>query len=142
MALGSCTILYLLANISYLAVAPVQELKDAGVTIAGLFFKKVFGPSTQRVLSGLIALSALGNVMSVTFAQARINQELAKEGVIPWPKLWASNWPCKSPLGSLVLHFIPSAVIILAPPPGEIYALIIDLEGYVSNHLLSWPYSS
>lgn len=125
--------LYLLANISYLAVAPVQELKEAGVTIAGLFFRKVFGPSTQRVLSALVALSALGNVMSVTFAQARINQELAKEGVIPWPKFWASNWPCKSPFGSLILHFIPSAIIILAPPPGEIYALIIDLEGCVSS---------
>lgn len=117
------------ANISYLAVAPVEEIKDAGVTVAGLFFRKVYGPSTQRIVSAFIALSALGNVMNITFAQARINQELAKEGVIPWPKFWASNWPCGSPFGSLLLHFVPSALIIIRPPPGELYALIIDIEG-------------
>lgn len=135
MALGVCAVLYLLANISYLAVAPLQEIKDSGVTVASLFFKKVYGPSTQRALSALVAISSLGNVMNVTFAQARINQELAKEGVIPWPKLWASNWPYRSPFGSLVLHFIPSALIIVAPPPGELYALIIDIEGYTREVL-------
>ena len=48
------------------------------------------------------------------FAPARVNQELAKEG-IPLPfgnKLWASNWPTgKSPLLGLVIHMIPSVSV-------------------------------
>jgi solute carrier family 7 (L-type amino acid transporter), member 9/15 len=49
--------------------------------------------------------------MTVTFAQSRVNQELAKEG-IPLPfgnKFWASNWPTgKSPMQGLIVHLIPS----------------------------------
>jgi amino acid transporter len=43
----------------------------------------VFGATAKRVISVFIALSALGNVITVTFAQSRVNQELAKEGVLP-----------------------------------------------------------
>ena len=68
--------------------------------------------------------------MTVTFAQARVNQELAKEGVIPFPKFWASNWPFGSPSTGLLLHFIPSFIIIVAIPFGDAYSFIQDLEGY------------
>ena len=72
-----------------------------------------------RHLSVFVALSALGNVMAVTFAQARVNQELAKEGVVPFGRFWASSWPLGSPSGGLLLHFIPSFIIIVAIPFGE-----------------------
>jgi hypothetical protein len=68
-----------------------------------------------------------------TFTAARINQELAKEG-IPLPfgnKIWASNWPTgKSPLPGLIIHLIPSMIVIIAPPPDIAYPFILDLEGY------------
>jgi amino acid transporter len=81
-------------------------------------------------LSVLVAFSAFGNVLTVTFAQARVNQELAKEGVIPFPRFWASNWPFGSPSTGLILHFIPSFIVIVAIPFGNAYNFIIDLEGY------------
>lgn len=77
-----------------------------------------------------MAISAFGNVLTVTFAQARVNQELAKEGVIPFPKFWASNWPFGSPSAGLLLHFIPSLIVIVAIPFGDAYDFILDLEGY------------
>lgn len=80
--------------------------------------------------SVLIAISALGNVMTVTFAQARVNQELAKEGVIPFSKFWASDWPFGSPSAGLLLHFIPSFIVIVAIPFGDAYNFILDVEGY------------
>lgn len=80
--------------------------------------------------SVFVALSALGNVMTVTFAMSRVNQELAKEGVLPWPKFWASTWPFGSPSGGLLLHFIPSFIVIAVVPFGDAYSFIIDLEGY------------
>ncbi|KAK0510331.1 hypothetical protein JMJ35_007725 [Cladonia borealis] len=133
LGLGICTVLYLLANVAYFAAATPKEIANSGVTVAGFFFGRVFGESAERALSVFVALSALGNVMAVTFAQARVNQELAKEGVVPFGRFWASNWPFGSPSGGLLLHFIPSFIILVAIPFGDAYDFILDLEGYPSS---------
>lgn len=133
LGLGICAVLYMLANVAYFAAATKDEIRKSGVTVAALFFKNVFGTKAERALSVFVALSALGNVITVTFAACRINQELAKEGV-PLPfgnKFWASNWPTgKSPLPGLIIHLIPSIIIIIAPPPAIVYPFILDVEGY------------
>ncbi|KAG1853843.1 amino acid transporter [Suillus tomentosus] len=133
LGLGICAVLYLLANVAYFAAATKTEIDESGVTVAALFFGTVFGSAAERVLAVFIALSALGNVVTVTFAAARVNQEIAKEG-IPLPfgnKFWASNWPTgKSPLPGLIIHLIPSAITIIAPPPNIAFPFILDIEGY------------
>ncbi|KAF8878903.1 amino acid transporter [Gymnopilus junonius] len=133
LGLGICAVLYLLANVAYFSAATTTEIRHSGVTVASLFFGKVFGAEAQKALTVFVALSALGNVITVTYAQSRVNQELAKEG-IPLPfgnKFWASNWPTgKSPLPGLIVHLIPSVIIIIAPPPAVAYPFILDVEGY------------
>ncbi|KAF9052140.1 amino acid transporter [Panaeolus papilionaceus] len=128
-----CAALYLLANIAYFAAATKDEIRHSGVTVAALFFGKVFGNTAQKALSAIVALSALGNVITITYTAARVNQELAKEGV-PLPfgnRFWASNWPTgKSPLPGLIIHLIPSVIVIIAPPPQIAYPFILDVEGY------------
>ncbi|KIK34929.1 hypothetical protein CY34DRAFT_812556 [Suillus luteus UH-Slu-Lm8-n1] len=133
LGLGICAVLYLLANVAYFSAATKAEIDKSGVTVAALFFGNVFGSVAERALSVFVALSALGNVITVTFAASRVNQELAKEG-IPLPfgnKFWASNWPTgKSPLPGLIIHLIPSVIVIIAPPPNIVYPFILDVEGY------------
>ncbi|EGO04068.1 hypothetical protein SERLA73DRAFT_102414 [Serpula lacrymans var. lacrymans S7.3] len=133
LGLGICAVLYLLANVAYFAAATKEEIQNSGVTVASLFFGQVFGNAAERALSVFVALSALGNVITITFAASRVNQELAKEG-IPLPfgnRFWASNWPTgKSPLPGLIIHLIPSVIIILGPPPNVAYPFILDIEGY------------
>ncbi|KAG2034092.1 amino acid transporter [Suillus americanus] len=133
LGLGICAILYLLANVAYFSAATKTEIDHSGVTVAALFFGNVFGSVAERALAVFIALSALGNVITITFAASRVNQELAKEG-IPLPfgnKFWASNWPTgKSPLPGLIIHLIPSVIVIIAPPPNIAYPFILDVEGY------------
>ncbi|KAI0754054.1 high affinity methionine permease [Daedaleopsis nitida] len=133
LGLGICAVLYLLANVSYFAAATKDEIRHSGVTVASLFFRNVFGEKAQKALTVFVALSALGNVITITFAASRVNQELAKEG-IPLPfgsRFWASNWPTgKSPLPGLIIHLIPSIVVIIAPPPAVAYPFILDVEGY------------
>ncbi|KXT18641.1 hypothetical protein AC579_9802 [Pseudocercospora musae] len=128
--LGICGACFLFVNISYFAAATPEEVANSGNTVASLFMKNVFGETAQRVLSAFIATSAFGNVMTVTFAQARVNQELAKEGVIPYSRFWASEWPFGSPSAGIFLHFIPSFLVIVAVPFGDAYNFILDLEGY------------
>lgn len=61
--------LYLLVNVAYFMVIPIDEIKNSGELVAGLFFERVFGESFGRsVLPLAIAVSAVGNVMVVTFA--------------------------------------------------------------------------
>lgn len=59
-------------------------------------------------------------------------QELGREGVLPFSKLWASNWPFHSPAAGLFEHYLVSAIIMLAPPPGDAYNFLLKyvLSGY------------
>lgn len=133
LGLGITSALYILANISYFAASSKTDILKSGTTVASLFFKNVFGSHAQKALTVFVALSALGNVLTVTYAAARVNQELAKEGV-PLPfgnRFWASNWPTRNaPFPGLIIHLIPSVVVIVAPPPQVAYPFILDVAGY------------
>ena len=68
-ALFTACIMYLLANVSYLAVVPLDDVKSSKELIAALFFERVFGAGFGNVFLPLaVALSAAGNVMVVTFS--------------------------------------------------------------------------
>ncbi|OCT53631.1 Low-affinity methionine permease [Cladophialophora carrionii] len=71
-ALLTACIMYVLVNVAYLAVVPLEEVKQSSELIAALFFERVFGAGFGNVFLPLaIALSAAGNVMVVTFAVVR-----------------------------------------------------------------------
>ncbi len=68
-ALATACVLYLLVNVAYFVVVPLDEIKDGGELVAALFFERVFGQQLGKTLLPLaVALSAAGNVMVVTFS--------------------------------------------------------------------------
>lgn len=70
-ALVTACVLYLLINVAYFLVVPLDEIKEGGELVAALFFDKVFGQTLGKLLLPLaVATSAAGNVMVVTFALA------------------------------------------------------------------------
>lgn len=102
LAVGGVTILYVLANVAYFAAIPKSDLATSEVIVAGLFFKNVFGDSAgARSLPVFVALSNMGNVLAVSFAHARLNQELGKEGLLPLSRVWGSNKPFNSPAAAV-----------------------------------------
>ncbi|KAL9095951.1 MAG: hypothetical protein Q9165_001949 [Trypethelium subeluteriae] len=123
-AISIVGVLYMLANIAYFAAVPREEIISSGRILAGSFFRNVFGPKAERALSVFVALSAFGNVLSVIFSQGRLVQELGREGVLPFSKLWASNKPLDAPFMGLFEHWLVSVIIMLAPPPGDAYNFI------------------
>ena len=62
--------------------------------------------------------------------QARVNQEIARQGFLPFAEYLSSSYPFNAPLGGLIVHYIPSLLVIVLPPQRDVYAFILDVEGY------------
>ncbi|KAF2462096.1 amino acid/polyamine transporter I [Lineolata rhizophorae] len=130
-ALASCCVFYLILNFAYFAVVPIDEIKETGELVAALFFDKIFGPTLGKVVLPLaVALCAAGNVLVVTFSKSRANQEIARQGFLPFASLLASSRPFGAPLGGMIVHFIPSSLVILVPPSSDVFDFILDVDGY------------
>lgn len=72
-ALATSALMYLLINLAYLFVVPVDVIKSSGELVGALFLERVFGHHLGgRILPLAIALSAAGNVMVVAFAMVRL----------------------------------------------------------------------
>ncbi|KAG2118394.1 APC amino acid permease [Suillus clintonianus] len=121
---------YLFVNVAYFAVVSKQDMLEGGTMAAALFFRNLFGPATERILSAAIALSVLGNLMSMLFAQGRIVQELGREGVLPLSSFFASNKPFNAPLAGLFTHWLVTMITMVAAPPGEAYLFIVNFASY------------
>ncbi|KAG6861631.1 hypothetical protein C0995_014070 [Termitomyces sp. Mi166 len=140
-AIGIVTVLYLLANVAYLAGASKEEITGSGRLVAALLFRNVYGPQAEQVLSAFVALSALGNILAVIFSQGRVIQELGREGILPFSKLWASNRPLNAPLAGLWLHWFVCVVMMFTLPSGDAYNFVINTISYplsVINALISF----
>ncbi|KAK8014129.1 amino acid/polyamine transporter I [Apiospora arundinis] len=131
LAIGGVTILYVLANVAYFAAISKEEMATSEVIVAGVFFRNMFGDSAAaRSLPVFVALSNMGNVLAVSFAHARLNQEFGKEGLLPWSRFWASIKPFNAPAASLFLHWLVTVIVLVAPPPGPAYNFIVQLYTY------------
>lgn len=57
-------------------------------------------------------------------------QEIGREGILPFSRLWSSNKPFNTPFMGIFEHWLVAVVIMLAPPPGDAYNFILK---YVLN---------
>lgn len=132
-ALSLVSASYLLTNLAYFAVIPAASLRNLDTLIAAHFLRQVFGSNVlgERILPWLVISSAFGNVAATSFAQATVNQELARDGLLPWSNFFAAESPWnRSPAAGLLLHWAVSVLVIVLPPPGPIYEFLVELGGY------------
>lgn len=74
-ALITASGLYFLINVAYFLVVPLEEIKQSGELVAALFFERIFGQNFGRIALPLaVALSAVGNVLVVSFAMVSYMQ--------------------------------------------------------------------
>ncbi|KAN0062050.1 methionine permease [Thecaphora frezii] len=127
------TVLYMLVQVAYFAAVPREEILGSTQVIAALYFRNMFGHSSERALSVLVALSATANVFSVVFSNGRLVQAMGRDSLIPLPKLFASNRPFKAPLAGIAWHTLMTLIILLAPPAGDAYNFVLNLASYPIN---------
>ncbi|ODM22473.1 hypothetical protein SI65_00061 [Aspergillus cristatus] len=137
-AMGSITVLYLLANIAYFAGVSREEFLSSDLTIAASLFKNVFGESAgTKALPALIAISAIGHLLGIAFTVPRVIQELAKDGITPFPTLFMQNRPFRTPIWGLLIHFGVTVLFICAPPAGDAFDFVVNLTTYPGVFLLT-----
>jgi hypothetical protein len=61
--------------------------------------------------------------------QARVVQEIARQGFLPFSQFISSSKPFGAPMGALITHYIPS-LLVISIPAANIYSFILDVEGY------------
>jgi amino acid transporter len=49
---------------------------------------------------------------------------------LPFSEFFSSTWPFHSPSGALLVHYVPSFLVIVLPPSSEVYSFILEVEGY------------
>lgn len=97
----------------------------------------MFGSAhAPRALNFLIALSAFGNITSVIIGSSRVIRECGRQGVLPYPSMWASTRPFGTPLAPYALKWSLTILMILAPPAGDAFNFIVDLQSYPANVFL------
>lgn len=137
-----------------------QNQPDSSVTTS--FFNRVFGPSVaSQVLYALMAFSSLGNVVVQTFTAARVKQEIAKEGILPYSAFFARNFDLTSlfrdrgrgqqndrrgagsqsgetPAGGFLLHWLFAAALIVASisqKPEDTYRTDVNIYSFTIDAL-------
>jgi hypothetical protein len=149
-----------------MAVVPAYEQSTRNRMVALLFFQKVFGKSPNdtrpdRIFNSFLALSSFGNIIVTTYTAARMKQEIAKQGFIPFPKFFAQDadvsigrlvlylrrkgWKVPffsspeehreaTPVGALVLHLGACLVLVwstIGIHPDDAYGLLSSLSAYL-----------
>ncbi|CAG7558842.1 unnamed protein product [Fusarium equiseti] len=95
---GLVSVLYMAVNICYMIVVPpnVQESKN----VAQEFFYLIFDPNNEssskryeikRAVNAFLAINAFGNIVVMTYTAARMKQEIAKQGFLPFTSFFAMN---------------------------------------------------
>ncbi len=137
-----------------------QLTSDKDVSLQ--FFINTLGEEVAaRVLAAFMAISSLGNIIVMTFTAARVKQEIAKEGVIPFPKFFgestdlagrllklfrgrsaseAASKPTATdptPAGALFLHWIFTLLLIFATwgveDATDAYGILISIYSYTMD---------
>ena len=159
-------VLFMLVNISYLLVIDKDDILPGdgnyngwylSPDLATMFFDKVFEGDhdrAARAMSAVIAICIFGNLWVMTFTAARVKQEIAKEGILPWSLLFATSYRTpygfcqqwfsktklspalidRAPTAAFGLHWFTSVLLIAvtAPikDPRSSYSILVYLFTY------------
>ncbi|KAI8086751.1 amino acid permease-domain-containing protein [Halteromyces radiatus] len=125
-------IYYVIFSYAYLAVLPLDKIRSSDLTVAANLFNTAFGGIFgSRVLPVFVGLSSFGFVGVVTYSGSRVILEFAREGHLPFDRVFSRVHPkLQTPVASLLLLYVISLIFMLAPPPGTAFQFIMAFCSY------------
>jgi APA family basic amino acid/polyamine antiporter len=124
-AIGSITAIYLLAGFAYLKGLGLNVMSQSEVVAADLM-RKVSGEGGAKLVSILIAISALGAINATVFTGARTNYAIGKDFHM---FAFLGRWQGKSntPANALMLQgAIATALVVLGTITRKGFATMVD----------------
>jgi amino acid transporter len=165
-AVSIAAVLFMAVNVSYLLVIDKNEIIPDAMNVnswylspdlATLFFDHLFEGDQERAakaMAAMVAISIFGNLWVMTYTAARVKQELAKEGILPWSLFFATSYRTpygfcqewfsketlpprlidRAPTAAYALHWLTSVFLIAvtAPisDPRKAYSVLVYLFTY------------
>lgn len=79
-----------------MVVVPAYDQIHGDGSVAQQFFELSLGSlasgnTGKRIFNAFLAISSMGNIIVMTYTAARVKQEIAKEGILPFAKFFAQN---------------------------------------------------
>lgn len=96
LGVSTVVLLYMAVNISYMVVVPKDDQINYPGGVAQRFFELTLGRVSDdktgtRIFNAFLAIASMGNIIVMTYTAARVKQEIAKEGIIPFAKFFAQD---------------------------------------------------
>jgi APA family basic amino acid/polyamine antiporter len=138
---GIVVLLYLLANVAYLAVLPFSEIKHAPQNrVAVAMMSTLFGQPGAMCMAGAIMISTFGCDNGLILAGARVYYAMARDGLF-FQKIGTTN-RYRVPAAALVAQGIWTALLVL-PRTATLNAATHQTSyGNVYNQLLEYIVSA
>jgi len=134
-------IIYFAVNICYALIIPRSQLfTPGGIDVSQAFLQLTIGnmitdPARLVTFANICkAISVFGSMIVVTFTTARVKQEIAKEGILPFSKFFAESYDFSldrllghkkdepfsafseyTPAGTLLLHWAITSILVVVP---------------------------
>ncbi|RSL89285.1 hypothetical protein CEP51_001288 [Fusarium floridanum] len=98
---GLVSALYMAVNVCYMIIVPTDDQEQRNV--AQEFFNIIFDAypenesnnpkryEIKRAINAFLAISSFGNIVVMTYTAARMKQEIAKQGFLPFTSFFARN---------------------------------------------------
>jgi amino acid transporter len=170
-AMGIAGFLFFLTNVAFFCAVPKDMAMNSSLDMATLFFNNIFGnEKAERALAAIIAFTIFGNILVMTFTAARVKQEIAKEGILPYSLTFATGyvtpwaWLMRrfqarpaieteaenqrnieyTPMAALGLHFLSSLFLVAITSGLKVdtaYNFLVILYSYVLVSLVGFVVS-
>jgi len=122
---GIVTILYLLANISYLSVLSFPEIQNASQDRVGtVALQKILGDSGLYVMAGAILVSTFGCINGLILAGARVYYAMARDGLF-FEAAGRISPKTHVPTAALVVQGVWTALLTLSGTYGQLLDYVI-----------------
>lgn len=138
LALGAAIVigLYLLANLSYLAVLPFDQMQNAASDrVAGAMLQAVFPRIGGQLMACIIMISAFGCINGMVLSGARAYYAMARDGVF-FPGAAKLN-PAHVPGAALLMQAAWAVVLVLARTYDPAAAKFGNLYSNLLDYIIS-----
>ncbi|OJA09794.1 hypothetical protein AZE42_08080 [Rhizopogon vesiculosus] len=78
----------------------------------------------------MVVMSCFGNIIAVTIGQPRMLREVARQGLLPYPRFFASTKPFGTPLAPVGLKYLLTVLAIVALPAQDAFNFLVDVVSY------------